>query len=109
MPDWKLPFKLYIDACVEGLGAALHQKQIINDKPVGGSICSSSRQSKPTEERNGESQIECLCVVRALAKLPHFLNGTGFDIITDCNYVKSLSNMKTPNRHMLRWQIAIQK
>ncbi|MBW0568707.1 hypothetical protein O181_108422 [Austropuccinia psidii MF-1] len=25
MPDWKLPFKLYIVACGEGLGAALHQ------------------------------------------------------------------------------------
>ncbi|MBW0574128.1 hypothetical protein O181_113843 [Austropuccinia psidii MF-1] len=25
IPDWKLPFKLYIDACGEGLGAALHQ------------------------------------------------------------------------------------
>ncbi|MBW0533755.1 hypothetical protein O181_073470 [Austropuccinia psidii MF-1] len=24
MTDWKLPFKLYIDACGEGLGAALH-------------------------------------------------------------------------------------
>ncbi|MBW0490005.1 hypothetical protein O181_029720 [Austropuccinia psidii MF-1] len=24
MPDWKLPFKIYIDACGEGLGAALH-------------------------------------------------------------------------------------
>ncbi|MBW0540140.1 hypothetical protein O181_079855 [Austropuccinia psidii MF-1] len=34
MSDWKLPFKLYIDACGEGLGAALHQTPIINDKPV---------------------------------------------------------------------------
>ncbi|MBW0542880.1 hypothetical protein O181_082595 [Austropuccinia psidii MF-1] len=32
--DWKLPFKHYIDACGEGLGASLHQTQIINDKPV---------------------------------------------------------------------------
>ncbi|MBW0527592.1 hypothetical protein O181_067307 [Austropuccinia psidii MF-1] len=31
MPDWKLPFKLYIDACGEGLGAALHQVQIFNE------------------------------------------------------------------------------
>ncbi|MBW0525233.1 hypothetical protein O181_064948 [Austropuccinia psidii MF-1] len=36
--DWKLPFKLYIDACGEGLGAALHKTQIINDKPVEGPI-----------------------------------------------------------------------
>ncbi|MBW0555663.1 hypothetical protein O181_095378 [Austropuccinia psidii MF-1] len=34
MPDWKLPFKLYIDACGEALGAALHQVQIVNDTPL---------------------------------------------------------------------------
>ncbi|MBW0548088.1 hypothetical protein O181_087803 [Austropuccinia psidii MF-1] len=30
-------------------------------------------------------------------------------MITDCTTVKSLSNRKKPNRHMLRWQIAIQE
>ncbi|MBW0514134.1 hypothetical protein O181_053849 [Austropuccinia psidii MF-1] len=40
IPDWKIPFKLYIDACGEGLGAALHLTQIINYKPVEGQICS---------------------------------------------------------------------
>ncbi|MBW0474035.1 hypothetical protein O181_013750 [Austropuccinia psidii MF-1] len=39
MPDWKLPYKLYIVACGEGLGPVLHQTQIINDKPVQGPIC----------------------------------------------------------------------
>ncbi|MBW0481236.1 hypothetical protein O181_020951 [Austropuccinia psidii MF-1] len=34
MPEFKLPFKLYIDASWDGLGAALHQVQIRNDKPV---------------------------------------------------------------------------
>ncbi|MBW0538581.1 hypothetical protein O181_078296 [Austropuccinia psidii MF-1] len=29
--------------------------------------------------------------------------------MTDCNAVKSLLNRKTPNRPMLRWQIAIQE
>ncbi|MBW0566301.1 hypothetical protein O181_106016 [Austropuccinia psidii MF-1] len=109
MPDWKLPFKLYIDACGEGLGAALHQTQIINDKPVEGPICFISRQIKPTEARYGASQMECLCLVWALGKLHYYLYGTVFDVITDCNAVKSLQNMKTPNRNMLRWQIAIQE
>ncbi|MBW0537696.1 hypothetical protein O181_077411 [Austropuccinia psidii MF-1] len=57
IPDWKLPFKLYIDSCGEGLGAALHQTQIINDKPVEGPICFISRKIKPTEASYGESQI----------------------------------------------------
>ncbi|MBW0508954.1 hypothetical protein O181_048669 [Austropuccinia psidii MF-1] len=55
IPDCKVPFKLYIDACGEGLGAALHQRQIINDKHVEGLICFISRQIKPTGERYGES------------------------------------------------------
>ncbi|MBW0505237.1 hypothetical protein O181_044952 [Austropuccinia psidii MF-1] len=105
MPDWKLPFKLYIDACGEGLGAALHQTQIINDKPVDGPIFFISRQIKPTEAR----QMECLCLVWALEKLHYYLDGTVFDVITDCNAVKSFLNIKTPNRHMLRWKIAIQE
>ncbi|MBW0515202.1 hypothetical protein O181_054917 [Austropuccinia psidii MF-1] len=43
MPDWKLPFKLYIDACGERLGAALNKAQIVNDKPYEGPICFISR------------------------------------------------------------------
>ncbi|MBW0520705.1 hypothetical protein O181_060420 [Austropuccinia psidii MF-1] len=30
MPDWKLPFEIYIDACGQGLGAALHQTRTTN-------------------------------------------------------------------------------
>ncbi|MBW0537106.1 hypothetical protein O181_076821 [Austropuccinia psidii MF-1] len=61
IPDWKQPFKLYVDACGEGLGAALHQTQIINEKPVERPICFNSRQIKPTEARYGERQMECIC------------------------------------------------
>ncbi|MBW0513717.1 hypothetical protein O181_053432 [Austropuccinia psidii MF-1] len=102
MPDWKLPFKLYIDACGEGLGATLHQTQIINDKPVEGPIFFISRQIKPTEARYGASQMECLCLVWALEKLHYYLDGTVFDVITDCNAVKSLLKKKSTNKHMLR-------
>ncbi|MBW0509159.1 hypothetical protein O181_048874 [Austropuccinia psidii MF-1] len=49
--DLKLPFKLYMNASGDGLGAALHQVQIINSKPVEGPICSISRKIKPTEAR----------------------------------------------------------
>ncbi|MBW0557017.1 hypothetical protein O181_096732 [Austropuccinia psidii MF-1] len=109
MPDFKFPFKLYIDASGDGLGAALHQAQIINDNPVEGPICFISRQIKPTESRYGASQTEFLCLVRALGKLNYFLEGCVFDGIGDFTAVKSLLKMKTPNRHMLRWQIAIQE
>ncbi|MBW0560675.1 hypothetical protein O181_100390 [Austropuccinia psidii MF-1] len=109
MPDFKLPFKLYIDASGSGLVAALHKFHIINDKPVEGPICFISSQIKSTEARHGASQMECLCLVWALEKLHYFLEGCVFQVITDFTAVKSLLNMKTPNRHMLRWQIAIQE
>ncbi|MBW0463237.1 hypothetical protein O181_002952 [Austropuccinia psidii MF-1] len=73
MQDWKLPIKLYIDACGEIVGAALNQFQIALKKPY------------------------------------YHLHDSVFEVITDCNTVKSLININTPNRHMLRWQIAIQE
>ncbi|MBW0586066.1 hypothetical protein O181_125781 [Austropuccinia psidii MF-1] len=53
--------------------------------------------------------MECLCLVWALEKFHSYCDGSVFEVIADCNAVKSLLNMKTPNRHMLRWQIAIQE
>ncbi|MBW0571815.1 hypothetical protein O181_111530 [Austropuccinia psidii MF-1] len=109
MPNFKLPFKLYIDALGDGLGSALDKFQLINDKPVEGPILFIFRQIKPTEARYGASQVECLCLFWAFKKLNYFLEGCVFELITDSTTVKSLLNMKTPNRHMLRWQIAIQE
>ncbi|MBW0553393.1 hypothetical protein O181_093108 [Austropuccinia psidii MF-1] len=80
IPDWKLPLNLYIDSCGEGLGASLHQVQIVNDKPYEGPICFISRQFKPTEARYGASQMEGLCLVCALEKLHYHLYGSVFEI-----------------------------
>ncbi|MBW0519161.1 hypothetical protein O181_058876 [Austropuccinia psidii MF-1] len=51
--------------------------------------------------------MEWLCLESALEKLQYFFYGSVFEVITECNAVKSLLNMKSPSRHMLRWQIAI--
>ncbi|MBW0486017.1 hypothetical protein O181_025732 [Austropuccinia psidii MF-1] len=109
MPDFRLLFKLYIDASGDGLGAALHQVQIINEKPVEGPICFISRKIKPTEDRYGESQMECLFLIWDLEKLDQFREGCVFEVIRDCTAVKSLSNIKAPNRNILIWQIALQE
>ncbi|MBW0464585.1 hypothetical protein O181_004300 [Austropuccinia psidii MF-1] len=39
----------------------------------------------------------------------HTNGGELFEVSTDCTALKSLINMETTNRHMLRWQIAIQE
>ncbi|MBW0557160.1 hypothetical protein O181_096875 [Austropuccinia psidii MF-1] len=110
LPDFELPFKLYIDAaCSQGLGAALHQRQIVDGEPREGVICYISRQLKDSEARYGATQTECLCLVWALEKLHYYLQGAVFEFYTDCTALKSLLSIKTTNRHMLRWKIAIQE
>ncbi|MBW0463458.1 hypothetical protein O181_003173 [Austropuccinia psidii MF-1] len=47
MKELELPFK-HIYASGDGLGAALHQVQIINEKPVEGPTCFISRKIKST-------------------------------------------------------------
>ncbi|MBW0514671.1 hypothetical protein O181_054386 [Austropuccinia psidii MF-1] len=69
IPDFNLPFNLYVETSGDGLGAALHQLQIINDQKVEGSICFISRQIKPTAASYGASEMECLCLVWAFEKL----------------------------------------
>ncbi|MBW0489082.1 hypothetical protein O181_028797 [Austropuccinia psidii MF-1] len=59
LPDFKLPFKLYIDAaCIQGLGAAFHQRQIVDGEPREEVICYISRKLKDSEARYGATQTE---------------------------------------------------
>ncbi|MBW0491144.1 hypothetical protein O181_030859 [Austropuccinia psidii MF-1] len=83
MQHFELPFKLYIDASGDGLGAALHPVQTINDKPVERHICFIFRKIKPTEARYGASQMECVCLVWSLEKLNQCVEGCVFEVITD--------------------------
>ncbi|KAI7932930.1 hypothetical protein MJO28_017909 [Puccinia striiformis f. sp. tritici] len=104
------PFKLYVDACIlEGIGAALHQIQRVGDREQEEPICFISRQLKDAEKRYRASQLECLCLVWALEKLYYYVDRCTFEVVTDCIALKYLLNVKTPSRHMMRWQIAIQE
>ncbi|MBW0488555.1 hypothetical protein O181_028270 [Austropuccinia psidii MF-1] len=110
LPDFELPFKLYKDAaCSQGLGEALHQTQIVDGEPREGVIFYISRKLKYSEAWYGATQTECLCLFWGLEKLHYYLESAVFEFYKDCTALKSLLNMKTTNRQMLRWQIAIQE
>ncbi|MBW0485254.1 hypothetical protein O181_024969 [Austropuccinia psidii MF-1] len=110
VPDFELPFKLYIDSDFsQGLGGALHQRPIIDGEPRVGVICYTSGKLKYSEARFGETQTECLFLFWALNKLHYYLEGAVFEVYTDFTALKSLLNMKATNKYILRWQIAIQE
>ncbi|MBW0460800.1 hypothetical protein O181_000515 [Austropuccinia psidii MF-1] len=109
MPDFKLPFKIYKTPPGDGLGASLNKVQIISDEPVEQPICLIYRKIKLTEARYRAAKMECFCLFWALEKINSFLERCVFEFRTVCTAIKSLLNMKTPNRNMLRWKIAIQE
>ena len=82
---------------------------MVQGKLVEGPVVFISRQLKDCETRYGSPQLEALALVWALDKRHYDLDGVYFEVITDCTGVRSLMNIKTPNRHMLRWMIAIQE
>ncbi|MBW0490062.1 hypothetical protein O181_029777 [Austropuccinia psidii MF-1] len=102
-PDFELPFRLYIDAeSSQGLGAVLHQRQIVDGEPREGVICYISRQLKDSEAMYRATQTECPCLVWALEKLHYYLEGAVFELYTDCTALKSSLNMKNININMPR-------
>ncbi|MBW0477618.1 hypothetical protein O181_017333 [Austropuccinia psidii MF-1] len=81
MTDFELPLKLYIDAeCSQGLGAALHQRQIVDGEPREVVICYISWQLKYSEASYGATKTECLCLVWDLEKLHCYLEGAVFEV-----------------------------
>ncbi|GAA5905634.1 hypothetical protein JCM5296_000534 [Sporobolomyces johnsonii] len=108
-PNYDLPFDLATDASVIGVGACLEPTQEIDGEKRKVVICYISHQLKPSEEKDSMPQLECLAVVWALEKLHVFLDGTHFTVWPDAQALRSLMDMHSPSRHMLRWQLAIQE
>ncbi|MBW0518792.1 hypothetical protein O181_058507 [Austropuccinia psidii MF-1] len=74
LPDFELPFMLYIDAaCSQGLGASLHQRQIVDGEQREGVIFYISRQLNYSEAIYGATQTECLFLVWAIEKFHYYL------------------------------------
>ncbi|MBW0485839.1 hypothetical protein O181_025554 [Austropuccinia psidii MF-1] len=90
LPDFELPFRLYIAAaCSQNLGAALYQRQIVDGEPRCGGIFYISRELKDSEARYGAAQTECLFLFWALEKLHYHLEVAVFEVYTDCTALKS--------------------
>ncbi|MBW0478027.1 hypothetical protein O181_017742 [Austropuccinia psidii MF-1] len=66
LPEFELPFKLYIvSAFIQGLGAVPHQQQLVDGELRDGLIFYIYRKLKDSEGRYGATQTECLFLVWA--------------------------------------------
>ncbi|MBW0492363.1 hypothetical protein O181_032078 [Austropuccinia psidii MF-1] len=97
-----------------GLSLAMNQNKVaeVLQKPVPKHITEMQfflGQLKDSKASYGATQTKCLCLIWDTEDHHYFLEVAVFEGYTYCTALKSLLNMKTNNRHMLRWEISIQE
>jgi len=99
--------ELHTDACAQGLGAILLQKQ--SDK-VWSPIAYFSRPNseKKTEKRYHSYELEMLAIMRAVERFHIYLYGIYFRIVTDCNALVYAMKKANLNPRISRWILALQ-
>ena len=99
-PDFERPFSLYCDASYQGYGAALHQVHDGKERPV----LYISRSLQAAEKNYAPTELECGCVVWALEKLSHYLDGSKVTVYTDGRALSWILDQKVhTNRKLARW------
>ncbi|KAK4258952.1 hypothetical protein QN277_005343 [Acacia crassicarpa] len=95
IPNPDLPYTLYTDASLKGLGCVLMQE--------GKVVSYASRQLRPNEENYSTHDLELAAVVFALKIWRHHLYGSRFEIFTDHKSLKYLMDQKELNNRQRRW------
>jgi hypothetical protein len=106
LPDFEKPFRIETDACDDGMGAVLAQKDANGDyRPVS----FWSKRFVGAERRYSTSEKELMAVVRAIEHFKQFVYGAHFDIITDHQPLKWLYALDNPAPKLARWQTVLRE
>ncbi|KAE8184798.1 hypothetical protein CF336_g7658, partial [Tilletia laevis] len=105
-PDYARPFILDVDASAVGFGAALIQLQEDGKEHP---IVYVSRQTKSPETRYGATNLELQCVVWAVSKLAHYIDGSHLTVRSDHQALKYLWDLKSeaPTGRLQRLALAL--
>ena len=98
-PDFSKKFILQTDACDNGLGAVLSQK---DEDGIDHPIVYISRKLLPRESNYAVIEKECLAIKWAIDTLKVYLLGTHFILQTDHNPLKWLARMRNQNGRLTR-------
>ena len=104
-PDFSQAFRLYTDASTAGLGAILAQVRYGKERI----ICCASRSLNQAEKAYPATKLECLAIVRAVAKFRPYLMAMPFEVFTDHYALQWLKTMRTGSALLHRWSAALEK
>ena len=98
-PDFTLPFELYVDASLDGLGMTLGQMQ--NGKEV--VIAYAGRSLNSAELSYLATEKEALAMVEGIKKFQPYLYGRKFTVHIDHHALKCLMTIKDVTGRLARW------
>lgn len=104
-PDFTLPFDLYVDASVEGIGMVLGQRQEGKERVID----YAGRSLNPAKRNYSVTEHKGLAVVDGIKRFQSYLYGRHFTIYTDHNALKWLMTLKEPTGRLARWSVLLQQ
>lgn len=103
--DPSLPTEVHTDASALGYGAVLLQTHDGGHKQP---VAYFSKVTQGAEPRYHSYELETLAVVKALQHFRHYLIGTKFKVVTDCNALKLTQRKKDLLPRVARWWMYLQ-
>lgn len=103
--DPRLPIEVHTDASSVGYGAVLLQTHESGHKRVVGYF---SKLTQGAESKYHSYELETLAVVKALQHFRHYLVGSRFTVVTDCNALKLTQKKKDLMPRVARWWMYLQ-
>lgn len=104
-PDFSIPFDLYVDANLDGIGMTLGQVQNGNEVAIAYAGCDLT----PAERKYSGTEREALAVVAGIKKFQSYLYGRHFNVYTDHSALKWLMTIKDPTGRLARWSLLLQQ
>ena len=104
-PDFTLPFELYVDASLDGLGMTLGQMQ--NGKEV--VIAYAGRSLNSAELSYSATEKEALAIIEGIKTFQPYLYSRKFTVHTDHHALKWLRTTKDVTGRLARWSLFIQQ
>ncbi|GBL82029.1 Retrovirus-related Pol polyprotein from transposon 297, partial [Araneus ventricosus] len=98
--------EIHTDASIDGFGACLLQKSIVDNQlhPV----YYMSRKTSDTERKYSSYELEVMAVIEALKKFRPYVLGIPFKIVTDCIAFKQTMN-KDISSKIARWALMLEE
>ena len=118
-PDYDRPFVLYCNASYHGYGVALHQlpkgatpKYGKSSRMAERPILYMSRSLNKHECNYAPTELEAGCIVWAVTKLAHYLDGSQMEIVTDHSALRWILGVKDApiskgNNRLLQWSLVL--